>query len=190
MVHERMLSESGKGRDATVSRPKSMLLRRTAGVFTYVSDTVDRIAQILIQFALAAIVLLVLAEVIARNVVGTSFTWVEEVSMTFVGTWFVFIGASHALRAGMLISFDFLLQRMSHGLATAAFVISQLAIMVFLVIVIVYGMQLGLATMRQPSPALQLPMGIAYTGIVAGCALMALHTVTGIINRIAGEPQL
>lgn len=157
------------------------------GVFVGISNALDRVARLFMQGALATIVILFLMEVVARNVVGRSFTWVEEASVTFLGTWLVFIGAAHAKKIGMLISFEFLVQRLGRRSAAAAFVITELLALVFLGIVIVYGTRLSLANMMQPSPALRLPMGVAYFGIVVGCVIMAIHGIAAILQRVSGR---
>lgn len=147
------------------------------------SDALDRLTRLFMQAALALIVVLFLAEVVARNVFGNSLTWVEELSVTFLGTWFVFIGAAHAKKIGMLISFEFLIQRLGRRSAAAVFVVTELLALVFLGVIIAYGMRLSFANMMQPSPALRLPMGAAYLGIVVGCAIMAIHGVAAILQR-------
>lgn len=152
-----------------------------------ISNALDRVTRLFMQAALAIIVSLFLMEVVARNIVGRSFTWVEELSVTFLGTWLVFIGAAHAKKIGMLISFEFLVDRLGRRSAAAAFIITELLALVFLCIIVVYGMQLSLANMEQPSPALRIPMGLAYLGIVVGCVIMAIHGVAAVLQRATGR---
>lgn len=148
----------------------------------YLSDALDRLARVFVQVALAIIVTLVIIEVFARNVFGGSLTWVDEVSVTYLGTWFVFVGAAHAMKVGMLINFNSFVQHLAGRSAKAVFIVSQFLILVFLTVVIVYGTRLSASTMSQPSPALQLPIGIAYFGVVAGCAIMFIHVVAAILQ--------
>ncbi len=81
------------------------------------------------------------------------------------------------MRVGMLISVQFLVTRLGPRAARVCAKVSHLGVLLFLMVIIVYGWKLSVATLGQPSPALQMPMGIAYFGIVVGCAVMALHTV-------------
>jgi TRAP-type C4-dicarboxylate transport system permease small subunit len=139
--------------------------------------------------ALAIIVVLVIAEVFARNLFGNSLTWVEEVAVTYLGTWFVFIGSAHAMKVGMLINFDSLARLLRGGTAKAVFLVCQLLILVFLAVIVVFGVRLSLATMSQPSPALQLPMGMAYLGVAAGCAVMFIHAVAAVLQATAARSR-
>jgi TRAP-type C4-dicarboxylate transport system permease small subunit len=157
------------------------------GIIHRISNTLDRISQVFVQIALAIIVILFLAEAFARNVLRTSLIWVDEVSVTFLGTWFVFIGAAHAMKVGLLISFEALLPRLPRPLRSAAFFVTQAFILLFLMVIIVFGSRLALFTMSQPSAALQWPMGLAYSGVVAGCVLMVIHTVAGILSKVRNE---
>ncbi len=152
------------------------------------SESIDRAAKVFAQVALGMIVLLVLCEVVARNVVGRSITWMEEVAITYIGTWLVFIGASHAMKAGMLISLRIVLDRLDRRLAAAATAVTQCAVLAFLAVIVVYGIQLSTSAMGQPSPALQLPMGLAYLGIVVGCSMMMVHVVSSIAESL-GEHE-
>lgn len=151
----------------------------------YCSETLDRITRVFMQIALGIIIALFLAEVFARNVVGRSLTWVEEASVMYLGTWFVFIGAAHAMKVGMLISFEFLIQRVSRRVALFMFFISQTLILIFLLIIVFFGIRLSLLAMSQPSPALQLPVGVAYLGIVVGSGIMVVHSVASLLQGLS-----
>jgi TRAP-type C4-dicarboxylate transport system permease small subunit len=153
------------------------------------SDRLDRLTRGFMIVALGAIVVLFLGEVFARNVVGRSLTWVEEVSVMYLGTWLVFIGAAHAMKIGMLVTFEYLLQRAGPRTATVMLLASEVLIIVFLLVIVVFGLRLSLATMAQPSPALRLPVGLAYLGIVVGCGIMIVHTLAAILQRLAPKRQ-
>ena len=96
----------------------------------------------------------------------------------------MFVGAAHAMKVGMLINFNSFVQLLKGAPSKAAFVVSHLLILLFLMIVIVYGLKLSIATMAQPSPALRLPIGLAYFGVVAGCVIMFVHAVASILQAI------
>jgi TRAP-type C4-dicarboxylate transport system permease small subunit len=159
------------------------------GLVCRVSDALDRLTRIFIQVALAIIVTLVIIEVFARNVFSNSLTWIDEVSVTYLGTWFVFVGAAHAMKVGMLINFNSFVQYLEGRSARALFIVSHLLILVFLTVVIIFGVRLSFSTMSQPSPALQLPIGVAYFGVVAGCAIMFVHAMAAILQMFTKAPK-
>lgn len=150
------------------------------------SSAVDAGVRIFITIVLGVIILLVLGEVVSRNLLNISFYWLEEVTMTFLGTWLVFIGASHAMKSGLLVSVDFLVTRLPRPVAIACSLASHLGILVFLFVLIIYGSQLTHLASDQPSASLQVSMAFAYFPIVLGSCLMALHTVVSFGRLIVG----
>lgn len=171
----------------SVSESKKGLGGAMAKLLARLSNGVDAVVRPFMQLSLLAIVLLVLLEVFLRNVVGQSLYWIEEVAVTYIGTWFVFVGASHTMKVGALIRLEFLVDKLRARVATTVFIISQLIVLLFLVVIVTYGIRLTAMTLEQPSPALQLPIGIAYFGIVMGCSLMILHTAAFIFARFGGR---
>ena len=145
---------------------------------------IDTGVRAFIVVVLGTIVLLVLGEVVSRNLFGYSFHWLEEVTMTFLGTWLVFIGASHAMRAGMLASMDYMVRRLPRPMALACSIVSHAAVIIFLGVIIFYGVRLAAMASNQPSPSLQIPMAYAYAGLVIGACFMALHAVTTLATLI------
>lgn len=148
------------------------------------SAAIDAVARVLMTVLLGAVVLLVIGEVFSRNLFNLSFPWLEEVTMTFLGTWLVFIGASHAMNRGMLASMDFVVARLPRPLALACALVSHVGMLVFLGIVIMYGIRLANAATSQPSPSLQVPMTYAYAGLVMGACFMWVHAVTRLLGLV------
>lgn len=151
-------------------------------------SAVDTGVRVFITNVLGAIILLVIGEVLGRNLLNISFYWLEEVTMTFLGTWLVFIGASHAMKSGLLVSMDFVVARMPRPMALACSLVSHLGILIFLLVLIVYGARLAHLASDQPSPALQISMAFAYFPIVLGACFMVLHTVVG-FGRLFASPR-
>jgi TRAP-type C4-dicarboxylate transport system permease small subunit len=146
------------------------------------SDGLDRLARAFMSWALGVIVVLVVSEVASRNLFNYSFTWLEEVTVTYLGTWLVFVGGSHAMKLGLLASVEFFVKLLPHRLAIACAVVSDCIIFLFLAIVIFYGSRLALLAGNQPSSSLQWSMGYAYLGIVVGACFMAVHVLAAAVD--------
>jgi TRAP-type C4-dicarboxylate transport system permease small subunit len=150
------------------------------------SSAVDAFIRGFITVDLGLIILLVLGEVLSRNLLNFSFYWLEEVTMTFLGTWLVFLGASHAMKVGLLVSMDFLVTRLPRPVALVCSLTSHLGILLFLSVLIVYSARLAHMASAQSSPALQISMAFAYLPIVVGACLMSLHTIVGLGRLVSG----
>ena len=148
------------------------------------SDGLDVFAKAVSLVFLSVITMITIAEVIWRTFF-MSITWSEEVSTTFLGKWFIFIGAAVPLKKGQLVSIQFIQSILPQQIAKVVTFAGELMILCFLFVGIKYGFDLVSLTMTQPSPALMRPMGYAYLGIPVGCAIMFFQTVVLMIRRKA-----
>jgi len=57
----------------------------------------DKLESYICRVLLAAFVCLLFVQIVSRTVFGTSFTWIEEISV-FMFVWFAYFGASYAAR--------------------------------------------------------------------------------------------
>lgn len=127
--------------------------------------------------ALIAIVVLVLASVAVRylGIFPGSLHWTSELTR-FGIVWIAMLGAAIALDRGAHVAIDLV----DHLPATPRRVAATLAYLlgvVFLAVLVVSGLQLTLATMRQLTPALKIPVGYAYLAIPVGGAIMLVQSL-------------
>jgi TRAP-type C4-dicarboxylate transport system permease small subunit len=127
--------------------------------------------------------LVVAAQVICRYLLGASLTWSEEASR-YLLIWITFLGGSIAFKRGMHTGFDAVSRALSPGGKRAARLATLLAIVTFLVIVGLKGMELSLFNMAQRSPAMRLPMGIVYLAIPTGCLFMLVYAVAQLADLV------
>jgi TRAP-type C4-dicarboxylate transport system permease small subunit len=151
-----------------------------------ISDFLDLFAKGVSLVFLSLMTTIMVAEVIWRNLF-MSITWSEEVTTTFLGTWFVFIGASVPLRRGQLVSIQFIRSKLPEKVSRIAVVSGELMILAFLAVGVKYGFDLVNLAMTQPSPSLMFPMGYAYLGIPVGCSIMFYQTVMLMLHRRAAS---
>lgn len=140
------------------------------------SDYLNIFAKALSGIFLALMIMIMISEVIWRNLF-MSITWSEETTATFLGTWFIFVGASVPLKAGQLISVQFIKSRLPRKIAAGVTIAGGLMTLIFLLLVIKYGFDFVKLTMTQPSPALMWPMGYAYLSIPVGGIIMFYQTL-------------
>jgi TRAP-type C4-dicarboxylate transport system permease small subunit len=123
-------------------------------------------------------------QVFARYVLNASPSWTEPLSI-MVMSWFIFLGAAVGVRENFHMGFDVLIHFMP-GAGPWMRAISDLAVLVFGIGMVVYGGQLTIDTWTAIIPVLHLPGGFAYMPIVAGGLLMALFALERLALRLAG----
>jgi TRAP-type transport system small permease protein len=122
---------------------------------------------------LAAMAVMVFANVALRFLTDYSILWVEEVSR-YTMIWLTFIGAGPVLRYGAHIGIDTLQQGMPRfAPAIRAIVFSLLAI--FFCAMIVIGVRYANLTWAQTTPVLEIPIGAVYLAMPVGFGLMFIH---------------
>jgi TRAP-type C4-dicarboxylate transport system permease small subunit len=95
----------------------------------------------LAMLALVVIVLITVAGVFMRYVVGEPFKWTEEVLKALI-VWFTFLGASSAMRRSEHISIDVLVRRLPQPLRYALVLFRMVVVTTVLVFLFVWGIQL------------------------------------------------
>jgi TRAP-type C4-dicarboxylate transport system permease small subunit len=122
---------------------------------------------------LAAMAVMVFANVALRFLTDHSILWVEEVSR-YLMIWLTFLGSGIVLRYGGHIGIDTLQQRMPRHAPTIRMVIFLLLLLFFAVMVWL-GARYSWLTWGQTTPVMQIPVGAVYLAMPVGFALMIVH---------------
>jgi TRAP-type transport system small permease protein len=138
---------------------------------------VVRVVTVVVNVALVCLVSVVLAAVVVRytGLFTGSLHWTTEFGR-FCTVWIVMLGSVVAFDRGAHVAIDLtdlVPARFRRVLRSLAYLLS----LAFLGVITWEGLQLSLATMRQVSPALGLPMGYAYLAVPVGAALMTLQSI-------------
>ena len=132
-----------------------------------------RLNRLLVIALLAAMALMVFANVALRTLTDHSILWVEEASR-YTMIWLTFIGAGPVLRYGGHIGIESLLEHVPRHapLLRGVIVVLLAAFFVFMAWV---GMRYARLTWGQTTPVLGIPIGAVYLAIPLGFALMLVH---------------
>ncbi|MBX3609872.1 MAG: TRAP transporter small permease [Hydrogenophaga sp.] len=133
-----------------------------------------RINQALIVLLMASMAVLVFANVVMRYVFNQSIFWVEEFTQIQM-IWVAYLGAGLALREGRHVAVDMLQDALPAPLRKFVRVCIAVGIALFLLALVVLGVQIAEFTWSQETPAMGLPSGLPYLGIPLGAAAMLLH---------------
>lgn len=134
---------------------------------------------------MVAMTAMVAWQVFARYVLNASPSWTEPASV-MVMSWFIFLGAAVGVRENFHMGFDVLVHFLPASTAPWMRAMSDLAVVVFGLGMVVYGLQLTIDTWTATIPVLHLPGGFSYMPIVAGGGLMVLFALERLVSRAAG----
>lgn len=133
-----------------------------------------RLNQALIGLMMAVMFVLVFTNVVTRYGFGFSIAWAEEVA-SFLMIWVTFLGAGLALREGRHVAIDILQDRLPETARRALRFALAAVILVFLGLLVWFGVQFVAFGWRSVTFVTQIPRGIPYLAVPIGCAMFALH---------------
>jgi TRAP-type C4-dicarboxylate transport system permease small subunit len=135
-----------------------------------------RATEVVVMVLMGFLVVVVVASVLFRYVLLSPLTWSEEVGR-YTMIWLGFLAASIAVRQGLHVGVDFVVQWAPFGIAVWLKRLARTAMMGFLLIVIGYGFVLVTNLWDQWSPVLQFRMTWPYLAIPVGSLLMLIQLV-------------
>ena len=127
----------------------------------------------LVIVLLAAMAVMVFANVALRFLTDHSILWVEEASR-YTMVWLTFIGAGPVLRYGGHIGIDTLQQGIPR-FAPAIRAVIFTVLGVFFLTMVAIGIRYAILTWAQTTPVLEIPIGAIYLAMPVGFALMIVH---------------
>src|SRR5438093_13184358 len=122
---------------------------------------------------LAAMAVMVFANVLLRFFTDNSILWVEEVSR-YLMIWLTFLGSGLVLRYGGHVGIDTLQEALPRHAAAIRAVIF-IILLGFFALMVWVGMRYAAFAWKQTTPVLQIPIGAVYLAMPAGFALMIAH---------------
>ena len=132
--------------------------------------------EVVVMALMAFLVVVVVASVFFRYILLSPITWSEEVGR-YTMIWLGFLAASIAVRQGLHVGIDFVVQIAPLGIAVWLKRLARAAMMGFLAIVMGYGFVLVTNLWDQWSPVLQFRMTWPYLAIPVGSLLMLIQLV-------------
>lgn len=116
---------------------------------------------------LAVMTCIVSYQIVSRYLFETPLAWGEEITR-YLFIYSIFLGAAVGVRYQVHVSIDALLRRLPEKWRRPANGLSLSIVAVFLLFLVVFGFRLALFNMSQASPALGIPIGLAYLAMPIG----------------------
>lgn len=131
--------------------------------------------------SVSLIVLCTVFGVFMRYVVGNPLKWTEEVSLALV-VWFVFFGASSAMKRDQHISIDFFVSLVPKKIRRYIDVFVIIVNFIVLTIFSILGFQLSMKAGMKITPILKLPYTYIDIAITFGSILMVVNLIMKLIS--------
>lgn len=132
-----------------------------------------RLNRWIVIVILAAMAVMVFANVALRFLTDHSILWVEEASR-YLMIWLTFLGAGIVLRYGGHIGIDTLQERLP-GAAPVLRALIFALLLAFFSAMVWLGTRYALLTWDQTTPVLQIPIGAVYLAMPIGFGLLIVH---------------
>lgn len=141
----------------------------------------DRLLGGIVAALLGGVVVTVLFQVVMRYVFNSPPDWTTELS-SYLLVWLTFIGAGLAYRLQAHIVVDvlveYLSQRVGRGLMYLLRGVIQGAILIFLIALLIGGVNLVQATSYQTTPGLGISVAWVYLAVPIGSIIMLLSAIS------------
>lgn len=126
-----------------------------------------------------------------RYLTTLSLVWAEELAR-YCMVWIGFLGASLGIQKNAHIGVEALVSRLPERFKPSLTIFRTLVIILFNILILIFSLQIIWSQIQteQVSPALQIPIGIAYAAIPVGMVLMTLRGIQGFKqNRNPSSPK-
>lgn len=128
------------------------------------------------MFFVVIMVAIIFLQIISRAVIGSSFSWTEELARILM-LWVIFLGAGFAFQYGAHVSVETIVQKFPQSVQKIiplfVFIVSSL----FLIVLLLKGIDITQRAMSQYTSALRLPMGYVYLAFPVSAALQILNLI-------------
>jgi TRAP-type C4-dicarboxylate transport system permease small subunit len=155
------------------------------GKLPRISAKVSLISEKAVRCALVGIVavmtVIIILQVFLRYLFLFSLSWSEEVAR-YLMIWASFLGASLAVKYGLHIGVEYVINRFPQGLKRAITLVAKASILFFLLLFTIGGLQVAWALRDQDSPALLFSMFYAYLSVPVGGVFMIIQLWNSIVE--------
>jgi len=154
----------------------------------WLNDASDKVEKGFLAGTIIFTSLLLFVNVVMRYVFMMPIFWAEEL-VRYLMVWMVFIGSSQVTSWGGHIGVDILPRFLSkRGNLILAFAVNLVCIAFCCVLVYYSYIQMNRVKIaQQVSPALEIPMWLAYAAIPTGTLLMLIRYIQQIFLRLQGK---
>ncbi len=135
---------------------------------------INRLFELIVIAAYVALVVDITAAVFFRYVLNDSLVWGEELAR-YIFVWLTFLGAGLGVGKNVHVGVDSLVKMLPLGSKKTVQLCVEVAVMVFLVALIVVGVQLATASAYMQTLLLHVSIAYVYLAVPVGGSLMLIN---------------
>jgi len=154
-----------------------------------IDDTVLRIEGLLVAALVAAMTVIVFAQVIFRYVLGSPLVWSEELAR-YLFVWVTMIGAGAAVRLGQHYGLDILVTPLAPPVRKTVGFVATAIVAVVAGFLLWQGLKEAAGAMNHVASSLEIRMVWFYSAIPIGAALMLWHVFARLVVLGIGSSPL
>ncbi|SBV97266.1 putative TRAP transporter small permease protein HI_1030 [uncultured delta proteobacterium] len=139
----------------------------------------DKINSASYAVALTLLVILstvLIIQIVTRYVLNSSLSWTEEIAR-YCFIWLHMLAAGICVKKKMHPSVSFLVNMTPARVQAVLAVTVNLLLILAASILLLQGLKIAMLTMEQPSPAVQVPLGLVYLAVPVGAFTMICHVL-------------
>jgi len=151
---------------------------------------IRKTTEIVIIFLFVALVAIVFYQVVARYIFSDPPSWTEELAR-YCQVWIILLTSSICIRKGSHLAVDYFGHRFSVGIKRKINIVMSGLIVLYILVVTLFGWRLMVVGQYQLSPALQVKMSFVYVIFPLSGILMLLEAIiktTGLIRERTPHP--
>jgi C4-dicarboxylate transporter DctQ subunit len=152
------------------------------GTIKYIFDIIEKIINAAIILLLMLMTAVIFYQVILRYAFRGTNIWAEEFAR-YAFSWVVLLGSASAVRRFQHIRIDFFVQKISAEKQKYINIFNYSLILIFLGVLIIYGLNIASRTGGQISAGLGIPISFMYMSIPVGSFLMLIFTLEILFKR-------
>ncbi|MEA5083477.1 MAG: TRAP transporter small permease [Lachnospiraceae bacterium] len=138
--------------------------------------------MILLGIFMLAMVVVMCYQVILRYAFNNSNVWSEELTR-FLFVWVSLLGSFVAIRRNSHLKVEFLVELMKGKFKKYFTILTDIAVILFIIYLIPLSYELTLSTMKNISGGLKVPMAVGYAAIPVGSLLMLLGMIEQLLYK-------
>lgn len=148
------------------------------------ANRIGKIFKHFVVLAFCMIVIVTLIQVFMRYVLSSPLKWAEELSR-YIFVWAIMVSVAIGSVDEAHIRLNMVTTKFGKTGQLFFYLVGQVIIAAFNVVLIVYGTRLALQNLSVMSPAMKIPIGIAYAGIPVGAVVVLFFLALDTCQRLS-----
>ncbi len=149
------------------------------------SSAITRIVQVVCVVLIIEMVCVLFAQVIARYVFKSAFSWSDELAI-WSGIWLIMLGSALVAAKGKHVRIDFFVNLLPPKGVRIMDALDDVICAVTIGIIAYHTLPVIKMNAKALSTGMQIPQSIMYLSVVVGAVLMIFFFVLNAVNRLRG----